>query len=691
MTRHSSLYGKLVFLCLFLSLVPVISIALFLSHQAEKNLRFLLKSKTEQTIGFADHFFKNKAREALALARMYAGNERLLELYRTGDRSGLYEALRTIFTDLKRNYGVTILEYGDEKGRVFLRVHNPEKYGDDKSENNSIAVTLSGKELGGFEFGTTGLAVRGFVPLRDGERVIGTLQIGYNLDQKLLEDLNPLISGDIALFEKDMLVQTSRTEEQANLRKHKEPEIFKLILAGNPEVEIQAKGSRLLSYSPITDPGGKNIEGMIRLGLDVSILERLQRESLIFTLVLVGLLSVLIAVLALGATRLVLKPINLARDILWEIAEGEADLTRQIPFQTRDEIGQMAESFNLTIKKFADIVDTVKKEARSLENTALLLSSNMEETAAAVHQIASNIEGIRHLSVNQASSTRTAREAVDGILESIETLGQLIEDQAASVEESSSSIEEMVANIGSVSQVLVRNSQSVEELNNAAEEGRKGIEEALSRALLIERESESLQEAGSVIRRISSQTNLLAMNAAIEAAHAGEYGKGFAVVAEEIRKLAEEAGSQGTMITTVFERLKGSIETVGTATRSAEEQFERVFSLARLVGDQEAVIKNAMEEQNNGGSQILEAIRQINEVTSRVKGHSEEMRASCGTIRESMAALDRTVAEVSSGMEEMSVGVTEISKAIHHVNDMSFQNRESIEVLIQNVSKFRTD
>ena len=196
-------------------------------------------------------------------------------------------------------------------------------------------------------------------------------------------------------------------------------------------------------------------------------------------------------------------------------------------------------------------------------------------------------------------------------------------------------------------------------------------------------------EASSVIQNIASQTNLLAMNAAIEAAHAGEAGKGFAVVADEIRKLAEESSAQGKTITDTLKKLSDDINSLSESSKVVEEKFNAIFQLSENVRGMSAELTAAMREQENGSREVLAAIKNISSVTVEVKSGSEEMLVGGKGVADEMRKLDQLTAVIKDSMNEMAAGVQQINRAVQEVNSLARKNKDSIEGLAEEVGKFK--
>ncbi|MDR1252730.1 MAG: methyl-accepting chemotaxis protein [Treponema sp.] len=412
---------------------------------------------------------------------------------------------------------------------------------------------------------------------------------------------------------------------------------------------------------------------------------RMLRISIIISVVVL----LIIAAASFLIARSISNPIKVMMNVFSSLGEG--DLTKQLDIRRKDEIGDMAKVFNGTLEKVKGLVLTIKNQSAALFTIGNELSGNMTETASAVNEINANIQNIKSRVIKQSASVMETNSTMEQITVNIEKLNNLVDRQSNSVARSSSAIEEMLASIRSVSQTLIKNSGNVKELIEASEVGRSGLQEVATDIQEIARESEGLLEINAVMENIASQTNLLSMNAAIEAAHAGEAGKGFAVVADEIRKLAEDSGEQSKTISGVLKKIKDSIDKITRSTDSVLNKFEAIDSGVRTVSDQEENIRNAMEEQSTGSKQILEAIGQLNDVTRMVKNGSVEMlEGSEQVIRESKN-LEAMTQEISNGMNEMAGGADQINLAVNRVNAVSGENKQSVDILISEVAKFKIE
>jgi methyl-accepting chemotaxis protein len=249
----------------------------------------------------------------------------------------------------------------------------------------------------------------------------------------------------------------------------------------------------------------------------------------------------------------------------------------------------------------------------------------------------------------------------------------------------------MLANIQSITNTLVRNAENVGELTTASEAGRTGIREAAGDIQEVARESEGLLEINSVMQNIASQTNLLSMNAAIEAAHAGEAGRGFAVVADEIRKLAENSGAQSKIISDTLKKIKNSIDKIIISTNTVTEKFAAIDDKVKTVSDQETSIRNSIEEQGAGSKQILNEVARLNELTRRVKQGTDTMLTGSREVIRESRNLETVTGEISRSMTEMAAGAGHINEAVARVSGISAANRKYINTLAENIARFKIE
>lgn len=383
-------------------------------------------------------------------------------------------------------------------------------------------------------------------------------------------------------------------------------------------------------------------------------------------------------------------PINQAVTVLRDIAQGEGDISRRLSIYSQDEIGEMARYLNSTLDKITALVIAIRNQTGALSGIGSELSASTSESGNAVSKINAAINDVRIRATQQTESVASTNRSMLSITERIKVLDGRIDEQATGVTQSSSSIEEMLANIASVTATLSSNAENVSGLAHESDEGRSSLQEVSDRIREIARESEGLLEISGVIERIASQTNLLSMNAAIEAAHAGASGRGFAVVADEIRKLAETSATQSKSISASLKKIKNGMNAISQSTDDVLNRFESINERIKTVSDRELGIKNAMDEQGSGSNEILLAVGQLNEITSRVKEDSAEMLHGGQEVLSESKTLEGISLQVSASMAAMATSIEQISAEMAHVDNIAKRNNESVAALSAELGRFKT-
>jgi len=592
--------------------------------------------------------------------------------------------------------GVGNLLVLDNQGYVFLRTNIPGTYGDNMGGGANVQAGMRGETIS--VFGVGALAIRmslsTYTPIMsDGEQIgVFIARIIMNSNE-FVDSFAEVFDSHVVIHTGAEVVATTILDAAGNraLGGYAPDHITETVLGRN-EVFTGMKqiddAPHHVHVFPVHNVAGNPI-GMFFVAFSH---ERTRAATMMqqINMILIGIVGLILAgtVMFLYAMKL-LKPLNLLTENLHEIATGKADLTKRLPIHGQDEIALASSYFNQTIDEFRKLIVAIKQQAGDLSEITSDLASNMTDTASAINQIASNIQNTKNKVQSQNASVVQTNTSMEHVTANINKLNGQVERQTSAVSQSSSAIQQMLANIQSVNATLARNVTNVKNLQESSDTGRNSLQEVADDIQEIARESESLLEINSVMENIASQTNLLSMNAAIEAAHAGDAGKGFAVVADEIRKLAESSGEQSKTIGNVLKKMKEGMDKISRSTDNVLNRFEAIDSGVRTVAEQEEYIRSAMEEQTQGSKLVLEAAGQVGEITQQVKDGSQEMfEESKGVIQESRN-LEQVTLEITTGINEMASGAEQVNKAVTTVNGLTNKTQEDIASLVRAVSQFK--
>ena len=393
------------------------------------------------------------------------------------------------------------------------------------------------------------------------------------------------------------------------------------------------------------------------------------------------------AILGLVVRRAVTSQLVAIERTLRDVAAGNLD--ERITWRGRSDIARLGRACRALVAVLRDLVRQVDDKAGMLESSSGTLSSSMEETADAVDLISSAVEGIHGSVEGQAAGIEETSATISELAQAIESLNQLIERQSTTISESSSAVEQLVASIRAVDLSTERGAASIETLVRSSDGGRAKLGAVLQKTTTIAENSEKLAQANQLISDIAQRTNLLAMNAAIEAAHAGDAGRGFGVVAGEIRKLAELAGTQAASVERDLEAIRAAINGAVDMVQETHGEFEGIVDNIEMVSRVFREIGKSLKEQSSGGVQVLDALKQMHEITMSVHSGSREMREGNAQMVTAIADLNGATQEIRETVTRVNRDAQEISIAVREVAKFSNLNRDNAEAILRETERFR--
>lgn len=402
--------------------------------------------------------------------------------------------------------------------------------------------------------------------------------------------------------------------------------------------------------------------------------KQFKKDSLMIVIVFVTMIALIIICLLgllLILNIILLRPLKLTIDKLKELSTGSGDLSRNLPVITKDEIGNLAIYFNAFTQNIQQIILGIKKSSAETIRIKEQLGASLEETSAALEQVAHTSSAIKERISHLNQDISFSKDSLDNIQASVGELDSEAEKQAAMVQEASASITQMISSIKSMSSITAKKQKSTEELQQTAEIGNQRLEQTDLSVRKITEYIDKIKDMVKVISSIAGQTNLLAMNAAIEAAHAGDAGRGFSVVADEIRKLAENSTTQSKQISHNIKEILGEIQDAADSSQLTKNAFTQIYEEIKETILAFSEINSNASEMDQGGQQILEAMGLLQEASVNVTESSAKMRLDLQSISEKQNAVLEISNELESSITEIASGNTEIMNAMDYVDSLN--------------------
>jgi len=414
--------------------------------------------------------------------------------------------------------------------------------------------------------------------------------------------------------------------------------------------------------------------------------------NIIFALLSTIILTLIISIfLFFIINRLIIIPIKATTSILKDISEGKGDLTKMINTKLNDEIGELAKYFNNFILSLNTIIKNIKEIIEKTRYMSNDLASSSHESSTAVEEMNMTIKSINEKITNLDQQIGLSSKAAEEVKDFITDVVNHISNQTVSINESSMVIEGISSSIKKLALTSEKKLEITEELKQIAFSGSKYMKDTIDITIKVAESANVIMEMIKVINNIASQTNLLAMNAAIEAAHAGDQGKGFSVVADEIRKLAIGTANNSKEISISLKKIIDLIQDSETNSDKTGKSFTLIVDRIKQVAESMLEIKEGMGELSISSNQVMESLNLIINTTKDVENSSLRMNGEISRITESLNNLINISFETKSGMQEISEGIKEVFLGAEQVSKFGIENANNIKELEELISQFKTN
>lgn len=649
--RMDSLKKKLLTIFLVLTIVPMWITITVIWITTNSGFNDLIDDQQQTMEHIIQSEFDNIAEELQKITEIYSQDLEFVQAYHQRDRETLVDLVNDIYSRLFSEHGIDKIEYGDTDGIVFLRGHEPTQYGDDKSNLEAIQYALDGESISGFEFGTSGLSVRAFVPISYQQEIIGTLQMG--VDDHFLEALQEKLKGvTINLYNTEGTIVESSEEENIE-RTMSDASILANVMNGQ---KVSHHNEETLdSYLPMLSPTGNEIIGVIGISQDISTIGATNSQlSWISVIMVVGFIIIALFV-SIRFSRTIANPIRRISELMLELSKGNLRIAIK-DNQQEDEVGQltramqtMRDNLHATLSKVAEASENVSAKSEEMTQSSQEVRTGSEQIAISMQEIAEGTE-------KQANSASELASAMGSFASSVQETNQ----QGEQIRTVSLDIIDMTEE----GMQLMASSDSQMVKIDAI------VQEAVTKMETLDKQSQEITKLVEVIQDIASQTNLLALNAAIEAARAGESGKGFAVVADEVRKLAEQVSESVSDITGFATNIQRESSDVANALMTGYQEVEAGTAQIKSTGETFHKISASVTD-------MAENIQATAENLSAVVASSQEMNASIEEIasvsEEAAAGVEEAAAtseQSSSSMDEIAAGSSQLANLAEELNGL---------------------
>jgi methyl-accepting chemotaxis protein len=634
--------------------------------------------------GQVQFLLAERARQALTMAQWLAATPAVQQSFEARDREKLKELLLPVYRACGEQLGLSQCQFAFPPATSFLRLGQPDKFGDDLSSfrHTFVQVNREKKPVMGLEAGRFGVFLRGVAPVFSEGRHVGAVEFGMDLNPQWLRAFKEQHGLDVVIFVSGEQGFRNLTGVQAIAGLEKQPLLKTVMESGRPEIMEDQQGDRsLLTYvAPLADYAGKNI-GVLTVTEDITGNLAGLRRSLYLALALGAVLVLgMLVFVYITVNRLVSRPLQRNYQTLREIIKS-GDLTRRVPMkpvpsQIAGQYGGM--DFTHFGKKVTCWLEVGSNAPGAPTCKALLdgkypacnhcpvaqiaindevdklsgwINTFVKQLADIIQNISGNAGGLSAAAgdLDQLSGQMSAG-AVD-ISARLQTVAAAAEEMSVNQNNVAAAMDQTSGNISMVAAAAEEMTATINEIAQRAEAGR-GIaasaaqesEQANQRLVQLGQAAQEIDQITGVITDISEQINLLALNATIEAARAGEAGKGFAVVAQEVKSLAQQT-AQAT------DEIKNRVEGIKNSTGSTVEEISRIIRVIGEINDSVAGIAAAVEQQSATTREIAQNVVNASQGVQQVSDNVSQGAQAADEVSRDLAHVNQEAGEITNGAQ----------------------------------------
>ena len=400
-------------------------------------------------------------------------------------------------------------------------------------------------------------------------------------------------------------------------------------------------------------------------------------------------ITIILLAMVLIVIKLIIGKFDSIKRNIDNLNTGDKDLTKRLQINHNNEISLVKKSVNAFVENIHETVLQIGDANHLLKNAFNNVKTSLEESKHQIENIVTEINNATQTLDTEDKCVLDTSSAVTQISQNIKGLNELIDSQVSAITQASAGIEQMIGNIGSISTSVEKMAEEFADLNTATNDGiekNRIVNELLS---VILSQSQSLQDTNRIISTISSQTNLLSMNAMIESAHAGEAGKGFAVVAEEIRKLADTSAAQSKSIGENLQKIAENISKVVDSANASKLSFERVSNKTNNTSQLVESIKLAAEEQAEGSKQLLDVLSLMNNISTNVQTSSKEIETKTHEILNSIEGLRQSSINMSNNFTKIVSTTNATKETTNNLQYCAQEMSEAVNNITDRIQEFK--